>query len=248
MTRAIRTGAALALALASLAGPAAAQTGTPGGGRLELAAAASWVSPTALGAASANLTPNTGLTSFTLFSASADLAPAVAADATVGWHVSRAWTLSLTGGFSYPAVRVRIAGDAEGAADRLFTGERLQQWTIGGRADCDVLRWRFASGRVTPFLMAGAGYLRHVHEGRVSGVSGQAYQAGGGVRYSWLDRPASRLSRVRLTAELRAIHVRDGYHWGREARTALAVAGGVSTSWGRARKRGIMSHESSGRR
>ena len=238
----------VAAAAMGLAVPSAAQTGSTTGGRLELAATVSWVSSSALGTAAADMTPNTGLTSFTLFDSSAALAASARADVRVGWRATRALTLSAAGGFARPSVHVRIADDAEGAAGVSFTGATLRQWTIGGRVDYDLLAMRFASGRVTPFLMAGAGYLRHADAEGASSAGGEIYEAGAGLGYCWRVRPASRLAQVRLTAELRATCVRGGYNWGREARTAVALGAGVSTRWGRARNRGIMGPSSPGRR
>jgi hypothetical protein len=240
--------AALSAAVVCLADPAAAQTASTTGGRLELAATASWTSTSALGAAAARMTPNTGLTSFTLFDSSAELAACARADVRIGWRATRALTLAAAGNFARPSVRVRIANDAEGAAGVSFAGATLRQWTIGGRVDYALLGMRFASGRVTPFVMASAGYLRHADSGNASNAGGGVYEAGGGLAYSWRLRPASRLAEIRLIAELRATHTRGGYSWGREARTAAALGAGVSTRWGRARNRGIMGPSSSGRR
>ncbi len=248
MRASVAAAAVLSAAAVCLAAPAAAQTASVTGGRLELTATVSWLSSSALGTAAAELTPNTGLTSFTLFDSSAELAASAGAGVRIGWRLTRALTLSAAGGFARPSVRVRIADDAEGAAGVSFTGAALRQWTIGGRVDYDLLGMRFASGRVTPFVMAGAGYLRHADAEGASSAGGGVYEAGAGLGYSWRTRPAARLAEIRLIAELRATHVRGGYTWGREARTAIALGGGVSTRWGRARNRGIMGPSSSGRR
>jgi len=240
--------AVLSAAAMCLAAPSAAQTASTSGGRLELAATALWTSPSALGAAAAGMTPNTGLASFTLFDSSADVAASARADVRLGWRATRALTLSAAGSFARPSVRVRIANDAEGAAGVSFIGATLRQWTIGGRVDYALLGMRFASGRVTPFVMTGAGYLRHGDAGNASNAGGGIYEAGAGLAYSWRVRPASRLAEVGLFAELRAAHVRGGYNWGREARTSAALGAGMSLRWGRAGNRGIMGPSSPGRR
>ena len=235
-------GAAFLTVLAAWPCGAAAQPGNAAGGRIEVAGTAMWVTSTPLGGGAASLTPNVGQPPYALFSAAADLATSVGGDVRFGYRVSRALTLSLTGGVSRAPVRVRITGDAEGAPDASFTGDTLQQWTIGGRADYEIRRWRFASGRGRPFLLAAAGLLRQSHEGRVSIETGHVYEGGTGLAWTLRHRPASWFSRWSLVAELRVTHVRGGFSWGSGARTSPAFGGGVSTTWGRAEKRGIIEH------
>jgi hypothetical protein len=236
-------GASLIVAvLAALPRAAAAQPGSSTSGRFEASATAIWVTSAPLGGRAASLTPNVSQPPYALFSAAADLATSVGVDVRFGYRVSRALTLSLAGGASRAQVRVRISGDTEGAPDATFTGDTLEQWTVGGRADYEIRRWRFASGRGRPFVLAAAGLLRQLHTGRVSVETGQVYEGGAGLAWTAATRPASWLSRWSLVAELRVTHVRGGFSWDGGARTAPAFGGGVSTTWGRPRKRGIMGH------
>jgi hypothetical protein len=228
--------------LAAAPSGAAAQPGHSAGGRVELAGTAMWVTSTPLGGGAASLTPNVSQPPYTLFSADADLATSVGLDARLGYRVSRALTLSLMGGVSRAAVRVRISGDAEGAADASFTGDTVQQWTIGGRAEYELRAWRFASGRGRPFVLADAALLRQSHGGQALVETAQVYEGGAGLAWTLRDRPASRLSRWSLVGELRLTHVRGGFSWGSDARTSPSFGGGVSTTWGRADKRGIIKH------
>jgi hypothetical protein len=225
-------GAVLVAALAALPCEAAAQPGRSTGGRIEVAGTAMWVTSAPLGGSAASLTPNVSQPPYALFSAAADLATSVGVDVRFGYRVSRGLTLSLTGGASRAPVRVRISGDAEGAPDASFTGDTLQQWTVGGRAEYEIRRWRFASGRGRPFVLAAAGLLWQSHEGRVSIETGGVYEGGAGLAWTLRDRPASWLSRWSLVAELRVTHVRGGFNWGSGARTSPAFGGGVSTTWG----------------
>jgi len=233
---------AIMAVLASVPRAAAAQPANALGGRIEVAGTAMWVNSTPLGGSAASLTPNVNQPPFALFSAAADLGTSVGADLRVGYRVSRALMLSVRGGVSRAVVHVRISGDAEGAPDSSFAGDTLQQWTFGGRADYDLRRWRFASGRARPFVLAAASLLRQSHEGRVSIETGQVYDVGAGLAYTFRDRPASRLSRWSMVAELLVTHVRGGFNWGNDARTSPAFGGGVSTTWGRAGKGGIIRH------
>jgi hypothetical protein len=235
-------GTAFLAVLAAWPCGAAAQPGNGAGGRFEVAGTAMWVTSTPLGGSAASLTPNVSQPPFALFSAAADLAMSAGVDVRVGYRVSGALTLSLTGGASRAPVRVRISGDAEGAPDASFTGDTLQQWTVGGRAEYEIRRWRFASGRGRPFVLAAAGLLWQSHEGRASVETGHVYEGGAGLAWTLGDRPASWLSRWGLVAELRVTHVRGGFSWGQGARTAPAFGGGVTTTWGRSDKRGIIGH------
>ena len=228
--------------LAAVPGAAAAQPGNSATGRVELAGTAMWVTSTPLGGRAASLTPNVNQPPYTLFSPAADLATSVGADVRLGYRVSRALMLSLTGGVSRAAVRVTISGDAEGAADTSFTGDTLLQWAVGGRAEYELRGWRFASGRGRPFVLGAAGLMWQSHENRAVVETAQVYEGGAGLGWTLRDRPASRLSRWSLVGELRVTHVRGGFNWGSDARTSPSFGGGVSTTWGRVDKRGITKH------
>jgi hypothetical protein len=195
-----------------------------------------WEAGSSLGSADATLTSGSGQPTYTWFGASADLGAHAAADIRVGYRVAGGLRLSIEAGVARPVVNVRIQGDVEGAADQSFPGETLLQWTLGARADYDLGRLRFASGRATPFVSGGAGVLWQVHEGRASKETGRSYQAGGGVTVVIRARPSSRLSMVALAADLRVSCVTGGVNWGRDARAVPSFGAGLTTRWGRVRK------------
>jgi hypothetical protein len=228
--------AAIFTALIAAAASASAQPAAGSGGRLEVGAAVRWTSASSLGGAAAALTPNAGQPPYTLFDVSGDLGAHAGAEVRVGYRVLGGLRLSADASLARPSVEVRIRSDAEGAPDRSFAGESLLQWTLGGRADCDMHRLRFMSGRAVPFVSARAGMLWQSHEGRVSTDSGWYAEAGGGVAFTLRTHPSSRLSRVGIAADLRVSHVGGGFNWGQDARTMPSFGVGVTTGWGRARK------------
>jgi hypothetical protein len=146
----------------------------------------------------------------------------------VPWAVA-----SLSGAVLVGDVRVSLGHDAEGARAISFAGERLGHTQIEGRVDVLATRLRFWRARALPYVTASAGALWQWHEDNVLIQTGQSFQLGGGVRVSLAHRPTSRLSRVGIAGELRVAHVRNGFHWGRDARTLPMIHVGVYTGWGR---------------
>jgi hypothetical protein len=81
-----------------------------------------------------------------------------------------------------------------------------------------------------PFLSAGAGYLRHLHEGDTFVQGGQIYSVGGGVEVPLLTRGAKRVSSVGLRADARAVVRSHGAAV--DGRSHLSPALGVSAYLG----------------
>jgi hypothetical protein len=213
-----------------------AQSAAGPGGRIIVAAAIPWTASSALGEAVAGLTPSAGQPSYPLFSAAGTIDAHAAGEVGFGYRVSRSLRLSLTAAVARPVVGIRITGDAEGAPDVAFEGERLLQWTIGGRAEYDLGGLRFASGRAVPFVAAGAGASWQLHEGWTAADAGWVIEAGGGLSYQLRSRPASALSRVALAVDVHLTRMAGGVTWDGAARTVPGVRAGLITSWGRAGK------------
>src|SRR5262249_24546789 len=145
--------------LALDASPASAQAAAAAG-RLEVAAGALWTGRANLGGGAANETTSTG-GAVRLFSSSTSVASVARFRARGGYVLTRRLEVDGAVAFIAPDLRVSVANDAEGASS-VTASERLQQFTFGG----DVL-WSIASGGLmAPFVEAGAGYLRLLHEGR----------------------------------------------------------------------------------
>lgn len=234
-----------AVALASLAGllfgivPSGAQGHDqarglePAVSRVELGAGWIWNGKADLGRQPAALTPNVGGSAYALFEAGASFGTPLGGAVRVGYRV-RPWLVAgLIAEASRGDVQVRIDGDREGAAAVRFAGESFSQVKAGGRVDVVWPRPRFAGGRVTPHASLFAGVLRQWHQGNVLIDTGRVYEGGAGVRIALARRPASRLSRIGVLAEVRVSRVSGGFHWGRELRTAPAATMEFYTGWGR---------------
>lgn len=143
--------------------------------------------------------------------------------ARVGFFLSP--TLSVEAGVKYnrPVLAVRVFDDFE-EAEGLTVEQTKSRYVFDGSLLLHPQRWRFAGGRGAPFAIAGAGYLRELHEGRELVETGRTYHAGFGVRY-WLTQGRRRIG---LRGEALYI-VRDGgYGSGSERRSHPAVGATLS--------------------
>jgi len=150
------------------------------GDRFDVSFGGMWIGGAGLGSTSAEIRANNvSPTPFRLFSAETRVASAPGWDARIGYWLTR--SIAVEGGVAriMPELRTRITGDAEGAA-ALTAAERLHQYFVDARVIW--LLPRFSVGGAVPFVSAGGGYLRQLHEGQTLVETGQVYQVGGGVR------------------------------------------------------------------
>jgi len=138
-----------------------------------------------IGSSSAKLRGNgTGSTpsSFTLLVADSAFTRVTAPELRVGVSLTKRVAIEFGATFGHPRIGIGISGDAESAAQQL-PGETLEQYLFDGGVNWQV---PLNLGRhLAPFVTAGAGYLRQLHEDRTLVETGQNYYAGGGARY-WL--------------------------------------------------------------
>jgi hypothetical protein len=92
--------------------------------------------------------------------------------------------------YARPRLSVRLAGDAESAADTTAE-ETLSHYAFEGTLVWHLRHLSFASGRAIPYLAGGGGYLRELHEGNQLVETGQEYHALGGLKL-WLGSRARR--------------------------------------------------------
>lgn len=173
-----------------------------------------WSGPYDVGMATARLRgngPGASAPAFTLFTADSRMKAAWAPDVRVGFALTPG--LAIDGGISLarPRIGVAISSDSEAPAQEL-DGEKLDQYQIDAGVTWQPptpARWRLAKigRRVAPFVSAGAGYLRQLHEDRGLAETGAVYHAGGGVRY-WLRGGQSASTDVGVRADVR-INVRQ---------------------------------------
>jgi hypothetical protein len=200
MTRA-RTVAVIAVALTVRASAAPAQA-TAEPGRLEIGFGPQWIGRAAIGSHDANETTGTG-SPFTLFSTSADIAAVTGIEARVGVRLLRRLEVEGVGSYAAPSFVIRTSADVE-SAPGVTAKERIQQFTVHGAALWYV-PGRLTGARTAPFVTAGVGYLRHVHENDVLLASGKIIEAGGGIKQLLLARERRRVKGVGVRADVRAI-------------------------------------------
>lgn len=211
----------LGLLFGLLSLPAAAQAQAVAlPGRFEIAAGLLWAGTTSAGAADATETAPDG-SRFGLFSSESSLARAIGLEGRIGVRLTSRLQLEGSASHASPDLRTRISADSEGAP-AITLAETVDQWTVEGALVAHLARWRVGT-RGVPFLSAGAGYLRQLHEGGTLVETGQTYQVGGGVNFllnrgggGWLESAGLRLG---MRAAVRA----GGATFDRRARVSPRV-------------------------
>jgi len=184
-------------------------------GRFELAVGPAWLGPVSYGTSDATETAADG-SRFRLFSTSTGLQSTPGIEARFGVRVTHALQAEAEAAYGRPTLTTKITGDAESAAPVSAT-ESITQLTIQGALLAHLTAWHIGRGGV-PFVSAGVGYLRQLHEARALAETGETYHVGGGVKYLFLSRQASRLKGLGVRAEVRAvvaahaIAIDDGAH------------------------------------
>lgn len=181
--------------------------------RFEVGAGMRFVGPEPLGRVDANET-NPGGGAFRLFTADSTLDSLLGVEARVGIRVTSALRLEATGSYGSSDLKVELSSDAENAA-AITASERIAQFTVEGAAVMDLTRWHVGAHGV-PFIAAGGGYVRALHEDRILVDEGALWHAGGGVNLVLRSNPASWLGVLGVRLDARALFQRgvvsDGVH------------------------------------
>jgi opacity protein-like surface antigen len=181
----------------------------------------SWTAPASLGSADASLTNPSG-GRYRLFSTTTEIAGAPALDARFGRRLTRVIQVELAASYSSPTLRSSISDDAENGAALVAT-ESIRQIAITGAAVFHVARWRIAS-RILPFVTAGGGYLRQLHQGDTLVETGRIYFAGGGGTIPLGSRGRSQGGHwFGIRADVRALFQAGGVSLGAERRVSPSV-------------------------
>lgn len=160
----------------------------PQAGSWEIGGGIAYLEGYDLGDRAAELTRNVGQTdrSFDLFTTDSRVTGVPALQARIGYYLTPA--VAIEAGFRYaqPVLEVDITGDTESAPD-LTADETLSQYVVDGSLVLHLTQWSFGGGRGVPFLAAGAGYLRELHEGEELVETGTVYHASAGAKYWFGD-------------------------------------------------------------
>ncbi|HYE88586.1 MAG TPA: hypothetical protein VEA16_19625 [Vicinamibacterales bacterium] len=151
---------------------------------------------------------------FTLFRADSRVTRATSPEFRVGLALSRRLAIEAGASLSRPRITVAIADDLEAPAQQL-AGERLQQYLFDA-----ALTWQLpirVGGRLAPFVAAGGGYLRQLHEDRMLAETGELYFAGAGARY-WLRGRSGSSMALGFRGDVRANVRRNGIDFANKER------------------------------
>ena len=193
-------------------------------GRFEFAIGPLWLGRTSFGASDATETAAAG-SRFRLFTTSTELHSASGLEARVGVKMTRALQAEAVAAYSAPVLTTSVSGDVENAAPVSVT-EPITQLTVQGAVVAHLKAWHAGRGGV-PFVTAGAGYLRQLHQGQTLVETGEMYHLGGGVKYLFLSRGAARFKGLGVRAEVRAIAGTKGIAIDHRAHISPALAASI---------------------
>jgi len=201
---------------------ASAQSGTAVPGRLEFDGGVLWIGAQSLGSRDANLTTGTGST-LRLFSSTSDVLAVAGFEGRIAVKVTRALDAHASISYAKPELQTRVSNDFENSA-AVTASESVQQYTVGAG-----LLWYLPSkrsGRLRPFVAAGAAYLRQLHEGATLVAVGQSYDLGGGVKLLAASRPRKLMKGVGVRLDARLVVRTKGIAF--DGRRSIAPAAGAS--------------------
>jgi hypothetical protein len=199
---------------------AAAQS--PPAGRFEISGGFRWTGGMFVGEQDATETaPNSGR--YRLFSTRTTLAPAPGVEGRVAVRVSRLIDAAFSTVFSRSDLKTSVTFDVEGFED-VEAVEPVTQMALEGAALINVpsLAW---SERALPFLTAGGGFLRHLHEGRTLAETGAIYHVGAGLTFTLGSSGAGTVKSSGVRFDARAV-IRQGVAF--DDGSHLSAAFGVS--------------------
>lgn len=195
-------------------------------GRIEVEAGGGMLGGAGLGSAAANLRANDpARRPFRLFSTESRIESARTLHVRAGFAFSR--RIGIEGGFSlsHPEIRTSVSEDFEGAPP-VTVVERLDQYGIDGGVL--IMLSELGMGRRTvPFVAAGGGYLRQLHEGQALVEQGQVYHAGGGVKHWLLVRQGGFISAAGVRADARLYLMAGGISFDGRLRPQGAISGSI---------------------
>jgi hypothetical protein len=179
-----------------------------------------------LGSADANLRRNDPVRqTFRLFATSSDVGRAPLWLVRLAFPLSRRFAIEGALTKATPDVRVSTTSDFEGAPS-ITTTETIDQYFIDGSIVVMLDELRIGT-RAVPFVAAGGGYLRQLHEGQRLVEQGEVYHAGGGIKYWLLTRKAGTLRSAGLRADAKAYFLRGGISFDDRPRSHVAISGSV---------------------
>ncbi|HTV00393.1 MAG TPA: hypothetical protein VMF13_07660 [Luteitalea sp.] len=158
----------------------------------------------------------------TWFSTSARIDAAPAIEGRVGVRAFGGFWVEGGVNYSRPEFVVDISQDVEGAPDTTATSQLTEVLVDGS------LQYRFKGRRLSPFVLAGAGYLRQLDDTRATAETGWLAQAGGGVVVRLAPGSRGFARRIALRADVRVVWLRDGVVLEKQRGPGVSALAGVS--------------------
>ncbi len=176
-----------------------------------------------VGDITANLRRNSAGTPspFPLLRAESSIARAAGPELRIGVGLSRSLEIEAGAAYGTPQLGVTATQDAE-LGEGAFASERLEQYTVDVSGVYLIPRLTIAS-RVRPYAIAGAGYLRQLHEGRLRVEAGSTMHVGGGLRY-WLRGGGPTQRAYGARAEVRYVRRTGGIDFEERARSFPSIS------------------------
>lgn len=213
----VRSSLAIVAFLAFAASPAMAQKRY----LLEATIGGIWMGGYTLGDRDATLTTNdTAGSPYTLFKSTTKMKPAAGLDARLGWRATRMFTVEGALTWSRPQLSTRLYSDVENAAEITAT-ETTSQYIIEGAV---IAALTSRPRALVPFVRAGFGYLRELHDGNALVETGTSVHVGGGATW-WFGNVARQSMGLRVDGRLYVL--RNGLDLGKSNRSLGAISGSV---------------------
>lgn len=176
-----------------------------------------------VGDITANLRRNTTgtPTPFPLLRAESAIGRTAGADLRVGVALTRAFEIEAGASYATPELGVTISQDDE-LGEGAFASERIEQYAVSVGGVYLIPRLRLGS-RFRPYAIAGGGYLRQLHEGRLRVETGGTIHVGGGLRY-WARGGGPRQRALGARGEVRYVRRSGGIEFEERARGFPSVS------------------------
>ena len=208
--------------LAVMVPSAHAQANEPPIRRIELAAGIGFLGGATLGDANADLRSGTSSDPYRLFTTASELIGASVIDLRAGFDLTRRFGFEAHALFGHPELRTDISSDAE-SAPSITAVDRLDHYLIDGGIVVRLDEFRVYG--IRPFVVAGAGHLRQLHEGLTVVESGHVFYVGGGARYMIFTRGRGVPRAGGLRADVRLNMLTGGVEIDDRSRRHPSVAG-----------------------
>ena len=221
---AVRSRVVIVIALAMAMPAMAAAQGPPLVRHLEVSGGVGVLGGSALGTQNADLRTNTAGQPYRLFTSTTRVSSAPVLDVRAGMMLTTRYGAEAHAAFGHPDVRTALSSDAEGAPS-ITAVERLDQYLIDGGAVIGLDELRIAGLR--PFAVAGAGYVRQLHEGLTTIEDGRVLYVGGGVRRELIRRPRGFWRALGARGDVRLNMLSGGITIDDRTRRHVAASGSV---------------------